>query len=449
MKTVKQTMLVVLGLLFFTLISCTHEDYIPVPGPTGADGTNGVNGTTSCETCHSVAHKQPIIDAYALSGHNVGIVVDPATTPSQHVFGGYFKGANNGNTTFDDGSLNSDRAFCSQCHSQEGYIDNAKYGKPNSTGYNNVTSISCEGCHGVTHRSFNFTADGNDFGLRQIAATTQKTFPQFTLNASPTGGKSTANTCVTCHQIRPDANGYYKRPAIESAEVDADPTGAKVVINNTTSGLMYRFWSRRMLAKQMPGYPAGTTNYKTYSNTGTGAHESPQSDTWMGITGVDIEGTTTHLPAAKTAKHYTNNSCVTCHQDTPAPGSTTTGSHTTVVSFQTCATCHTSAANAETITDAFHEDFSAKLENLRKALSAKTAYFKTSSSGSISINFPTVPTVTGSKDPQTWFITREDFPLKYVQAYWNYKMLSSDESKGVHNPTYARALIQNSIEALQ
>ena len=41
MKTVKQTMLIILGLLFFSLQGCSHDDYIPVPG---APGTNGING---------------------------------------------------------------------------------------------------------------------------------------------------------------------------------------------------------------------------------------------------------------------------------------------------------------------------------------------------------------------------------------------------------------------
>lgn len=436
MKTVKQSMLLILGLLFFSLQGCSHDDYIPVPGPPGENGTNGTNGTTSCETCHSVAHREPIIAAFSLSGHNVGIPINGVIT--KHVFGT--------NTTFDDGSLNSDRAFCSQCHSQEGYIDAAKYGKPNPTGYNNVTSISCEGCHGTTHRSLNFATDGNDFGLRQINATIQKINPTVTLNASPTGGKSSSNTCVTCHQIRPDSNGYFKRPVIESGEKDFD---GDVVITNTASGPMYRFWSERALAKAMPGYPAGKTNYKAYANTGIGAHESPNADIWMGITGIDIEGSITHLPAAKTAAHYKSNSCVSCHQDTPKAGSTTTGSHTLVISFQSCATCHTSVANAETLLTALHTEYSKSLEDLRKALSAKTAYFKTSSSGSISINFPAVPSVTGSTDPTVWDIERTDFPLKYAQAYWNYKMLNGDFSKGVHNPLYVRALFKNSIEALQ
>lgn len=435
MKTINKS-LMILGLLFFALQGCTHDDYVPVPGPAGANGANGANGidgTTTCVACHSAAHRDPIVAAFGLSGHNVGIPIDGVI--KKHVYGT--------NVPFDDGSLNSDRAFCSQCHSQEGYIDAAKYGKPNPTGYNNVTSISCEGCHGQIHRSLDFTKDGNDFGLRQIAATIQKINPAFTLNASPTDGKSSSNTCVTCHQIRPDSNGFYKRPVLESVEKDFD---GDVVITNTTSGPMYRFWSERALAKAMPGYPAGTTNYKTYNNTGTGAHESPNADIWMGITGIDIEGTTTHLPAAKSAAHYKSNSCVSCHMDTPKTGTTDTGSHTLAISYVSCTKCHTSP---EALLTTFHAEYDTKLENLRKALSLKTAYFKTSSSGSISINFPTLPTVIDSKDATVWDLERTDFPLKYAQAYWNFKMLNGDFSKGVHNPLYVRALFQNSIEALQ
>ncbi len=417
--------------LVFILSGCTHDEYIPVPGPTGEngiDGTDGTDGTTSCEECHSVEHVTPIADAYLLSGHNLG------AGGTSHLYGT--------NTTFSDGSLNSDRAFCSTCHSQEGYVDYVKYGKPNATGYNNVSKISCETCHGVTHRSFNFTTDGNDYGLRQIAATTQRINPAFTLNAAPTGGNSTSNTCLNCHQTRPDSNGYYKRPVIESGEKDFD--GVVVISGGSTP--MYRFWSERALAKAMPGYPAGTTNYKAYSNTGIGVHDSSNGDIWMGITGIDIEGTTTHLPASKTAAHYQSNSCVSCHQDKPKADGTN-GSHSLLISFESCTKCH---PNPEALLESFHTDYDAKLEQLRLALSAKTTYFTTNAtSGSIGIKFPTLPTVTGSTDPTVWDLERTDFPLKYAQAYWNYKLLIGDFSRGVHNPIYARALIQNSKEALQ
>lgn len=443
MKTVKQIMLVVLGLLFFALQGCSHDDYIPVPGEPGADGKDGATGTASCESCHSVEHQKPIVDAYKLSAHGIG----------KYIYGT--------NTVFPDGSLNSDRAFCAECHAEEGYIDVKKYGKPNPTGYANFKSISCEGCHGVTHRSFNFTKDGNDFGLRNIAAVPQKINPAFTLNASPTGGVSSSNTCIGCHQTRPDSNGYYKRPVIESGEKDA--SGNLVITNDPVKGPLYRFWTQRKLADKVGPYPAGTTYYKIYSNTpagysGLSVHYSEQGDLWMGVTGIDIEGSTTRLPAAKTAKHFTNASCVQCHMDKPKPGTVDNGSHTMKISFQSCVSCHPAP---EALLTTFHTKFDSEVARLIAAFETKPTYFKvTTSNGKKSVSvigydsangnapFPTTP-ASGTTDPTTWYQSRTDFPLKYVQAFWNYKLITGDEGRGVHNPPYTMALIQNSIEALK
>jgi len=41
------------------------------------------------------------------------------------------------------------------------------------------------------------------------------------------------------------------------------------------------------------------------------------------------------------------------------------------------------------------------------------------------------------------------FPLKEARVAWNFALLREDRSKGIHNPDYAKALISNSIEALQ
>lgn len=448
MKTVKQTILVVLGLLFFALQGCTHDDYIPVPGPAGTDGTDGVAGTASCTTCHSAAYKEPIIAAYNQSVHNLGIL-NADGTRSKHIYGT--------NTTFADGSLNSNRAFCSECHSQEGYIDVKKYGKPNPRGYDNFNSISCEGCHGITHRSLNFAVDGNDFGLRNIAAVPQKINPAFTLNASPTGGVAFSNTCIGCHQTRPDSNGYYRRPVIESGEKDA--SGAVVITNDPVKGPLYRLWSQRKLADAFGPYPAGTTYYKNYTNSPSGysglaVHVSEQGDLWMGITGIDIEGTTTRLPAAKTAKHYTASSCVQCHMDKPKTGTVDNGSHTMKLSYQTCVTCHSAP---EALLATFHTKFDTELAKLVAAFAAKPTYFKVTGtsvsiiaydSANANTPFPTTP-ASGTITATTWYQSRTDFPLKYVQAYWNFKLVTGDEGKGVHNPLYTMALIQNSIEALK
>jgi len=48
----------------------------------------------------------------------------------------------------------------------------------------------------------------------------------------------------------------------------------------------------------------------------------------------------------------------------------------------------------------------------------------------------------GHPVPGTYTITESE-------AAWNYLYVLEDASKGIHNPAYAKALIKNSIEALQ
>jgi len=40
------------------------------------------------------------------------------------------------------------------------------------------------------------------------------------------------------------------------------------------------------------------------------------------------------------------------------------------------------------------------------------------------------------------------YDLIPAAALWNYKMIYYDHSHGVHNPEYAKDLVQNSIDAL-
>lgn len=449
MKTVKQTMLVVLGLLFLSLQGCSHDDYIPVPGPAGADGTNGVSGTASCESCHSVAHKTPINAAYSLSTHFTGTTVARGTGAS---------------TTFSDGSLNTGSTqFCSQCHTSEGYIDVAKAGKPNPAGYSLTTKVSCEACHGTTHRSLNFATDGNDFGLRRIFASPYLSgAPGATMDASLTGKMNTSNSCIPCHQVRPSdgISSFWKRPDITLAEKDF--TG-NPVINNTPSGLTYKYWTARDLNKAVNGYPKSTVNYRTYNNTSPSAHDGPQGDIWVGKSGIDIDGTTTHLPDSKVAvSHYSKGaSCVSCHMDKPKADGTM-GSHELEVSFVSCKNCHT-AGDAEAKTTALNAYCDAEMVKLANAFAKYPTYFKVTPPTGTAI-FPSVALVLTTDDAaspwptavangpltNTWN-TGKTFPLKYAQAYWNWRLLlaRTGSHNAVHNPAYFKALIQNSIEALK
>jgi hypothetical protein len=103
-------------------------------------------------------------------------------------------------------------------------------------------------------------------------------------------------------------------------------------------------------------------------------------------------------------------------------GETTDGSdggHTWIPTENTCITCHSNGPPAEV------SGFAGDLARLRELLIA---------TGAITDSGSAVP---GIYSPQV------------AQATWNYMTLEADGSQGVHNPNYAKALLKNSIEALE
>ena len=52
-------------------------------------------------------------------------------------------------------------------------------------------------------------------------------------------------------------------------------------------------------------------------------------------------------------------------------------------------------------------------------------------------------------DGEAWHPVKGDVPILVGEAAWNFLFIYEDMSKGVHNPAYAKALISNSIEALE
>ncbi len=42
-----------------------------------------------------------------------------------------------------------------------------------------------------------------------------------------------------------------------------------------------------------------------------------------------------------------------------------------------------------------------------------------------------------------------NYPVKIARAYYNFAMIEEERSHGVHNPDYVKALLKNTIEALQ
>jgi hypothetical protein len=285
---------------------------------------------------------------------------------------------------------------CRECHSYENTDPvHASYllsGHNNGTSYLRGTSASCAQCHGEEgYLDYVNTGAVNPAGYTTV---------------SPM-------SCNTCHNehstfdFENDGQDYALRMI----------SPVTLVIDNATV-LDFGSVSNNCITCHQPrnsyAIPGPTADYEITSSR-FGPHHGPQSTVLEGIMGANIAGSATY-PTPGSAVHRKGASCNSCHMSESADENT--GLHTWVPSEESCTSCHTSGVPTEAA------GFTADMETLHGLLLAKGAI-----------------TESGSTVPGT-------YPAAVAQAVWNYKTLEEDKSKGIHNPKYVKALLKNSIEAV-
>ena len=337
--------------------------------------------------------------------------------------------------------------WCARCHTSDGFLEILS--KPVTAtslvvanDIPNATRITCATCH--KHSSFSFSGDTALYVLR---TTTPVNLEYNKLNATKflagTDYGKIDNLCATCHQIR----------GVSSA--------------NTT----------------LPFFPLDNTKEATTVQYRQGqsfaVHDGNQANLNAGINGYEFAGKT----YPKTWKHAAY-SCIDCHMNTYDPA-TKKGGHTLIVNTAKCVACHvlTSPTDKIAVTQAA---ITAKLAELGAALTAKKVFKSTTNSsgvvsysavathdyaGVLYANTPnailytsvsaltTVSATTGLVVYGTTTTTGLDTDVasrigrewKYGElgAAYNYGYINSELSLGVHNPPYAMAILQTSIDFLK
>lgn len=161
--------------------------------------------------------------------------------------------------------------------------------------------------------------------------------------------------------------------------------------------------------------PSGTADYEITSKR-FGPHHGPQSTMLEGIMGANIAGAEAY-PGVGSAAHRNGSSCVACHMGESS--NTSQGLHSWVPTDAACVTCHPNGAPDEIA------GFSEDMATLQALLEANNMF-----------------------DADGYYVPGT-YSAKLAQAAWNYRTLLEDNSNGIHNPGYTRALLKNSIEALQ
>jgi hypothetical protein len=400
-------------------------------GPAGADGQNS---TAVCLECHTAANFDKHEAQYYKSKHYYGTTV----------------------------ARGQGSKYCMRCHTNEGFQEVVGERTFEVRDENpSATKITCETCH--KHSGFDFTgtthADTVAFVMRNIDPV-YLLYNNMTHNPSTYAARTTAtdlgetnNLCGTCHQIR-------GRTAVNYVD------STKSTSTKTFDQLPYFPFSTSVI----PGDT--TTKYKVGTN--FSVHDGNQMNILKGMNGYEYPG----VSYTKTWQH-SSVQCLYCHMNTATDSS---GGHTWIVntvSAPECMTCHSTATDIDDKLTATETAVIALKNQLGDMLVARKM-FRKSASGSYSaipshdfngVLFPgvsnstkyalalvtnnTVGTTTGvlayssyvSYGVDTLYTYRSGRPWKYGElgAAYNFGYVSEN---GIHNPVYAKELLQASINWL-
>ncbi len=197
-----------------------------------------------------------------------------------------------------------------------------------------------------------------------------------------------SNLCVSCHQTRP-SNPPLPNPA----------TGGEVAL---TAAQALRY----------------------------GPHHGAQGVMFTGNSGYELDFGTPYQNSAHTK--LVKDACITCHMATA--NGTGSGGHTFNVADATtgaintagCVACHSTPADLNASIVSTQTEIANLLQTLKSKLVEK-----------------------GLMNENTDAAVARTYTGHELGAFYNYKYVSEDNSFGVHNYKYAKALLQNSIAALQ
>jgi hypothetical protein len=438
------------------LASCTKEG---PQGPAGADGLNGTNGTNgkdaaeTCKQCHAKAVVDAIATEFELSKHNWGEAA--------------FEEAGN--------------ASCGPCHEQKAFIYvcennvssaftmDAATGKW-TNGYssnlaNAIGEISCFTCHSSLHTTYEMT----DITLTNTAPVSMTMWggaADKTIDLSQGGGKS--NLCVKCHQPRPF-------------------TCSGPAANN---GRLLSYDSLKM-------FPGTVMFDSAAPNANKWVRPSYRMHTHYGTVGAiyagkgGVEFTGSGYESYLSSTHTTVATCQDCHMADPMTGiagghsfnmrnsKETPLSSSTTWNFNGCnvVACH--GAPGKIPMSATNSDWKNIRTEIKGLLDALALKINAAGSGHDILHADAAATNlwagvstknydgymdiygAGTNDAGYWRdpystnainMTKPKFPsLKFVQmgAIINFQLSLREYSLGIHNAQYVRALLTNSVKALE
>ncbi len=232
-----------------------------------------------------------------------------------------------------------------------------------------------------------------------------------------TGSDTTANDiplpqglkCETCHDFH-ESLDFENEPnhAIRTSSAVTLIAGGEVVeFSNAESNLcMNCHQSRKNPADDSDGTAI------VFVSPHYGPHHAPQANFINGLGGYEFGGV-----LSTSGMHESATSCVGCHMH---EGGAETGGHSWAPGIEACTGCHADA------TDFDVNGAETEIEGLMADLAAALI-------------------TAGMLDAEGHAIEEVSYQADSVGALWNLLLLEEDKSHGIHNPAYAKALLNNSL----
>jgi hypothetical protein len=217
--------------------------------------------------------------------------------------------------------------------------------------------------------------------------------------------------CVACHDFHSTFD--FENDGVDYALRASDPValimddGATVLDMGGSSNLCVNCHQPRRSGPTDDG--TGTYNI---TSSHWGPHHGPHSTTLEGVGAYELGA---GYPAPGSSTHRTAASCTSCHMH---EGS----GHTWEVEIGACTSCHESATDFDI--NGVQTDVIDMLAQLKEKFIEN-----------------------GMWDEEADHILPGVYPIDHAGAYYNYAWIVDDRSNGVHNPTYVKTLLINSIAA--
>ncbi len=353
-------------------------------GPAGKDGTNGADGTNGTNGTDGTT---TCIECH--DGNMTLTTKQFQWETSAHAAG----------SALSRSSIPS----CAGCHSTQGFFQtdgNNPLTADEWQGVNDPIVINCYACHPI-HTTY--TAE-------DAVALNYPDQPNWAVTHDKTVdidfGK--ANTCVHCHQSR------VRTPVVDMNDLTAMYSGI-------------------------------STHY--------GPHYSPQANVMGAFGAYELEGSTVY-PA--TNGHLgAENKCISCHMGyTTSNGN---GGHNMHIDApgdleKSCAQCHSTGAEAPQKYEDYYHEYFATIDHDGDHPTVNTTSYYTLLGDKLTdlgVYTKVIDSVDGYPEAVHYNINSGlELDGYTLAAFFNHRYLYQDHSHGMHNPSYSKALLKNSLEAL-